>query len=247
MTSQVSSLESTGGILATWRDFASFLRRPRLPDRAAAPSPSSLRRMLALLALDIAIMVPLILLALGAEALGVEFPDNALDELEFNTQQILLIVFAIPLFEELLFRGWLSGRPGHVGAMAALAAGVVVAAMAGGSDVPGAGIWGVIAGLTFFAGAAIVLALKVRAGPWLWFRRLFPLFFWGSTLSFALIHIFNYDTATSLVSLLPLVIPQFIAGLLLGYARVTLGLWACCVLHFLHNGLLVAGVLAFGM
>lgn len=229
--------------MATWRDFGRFVRRPQLPDFAAGPGGASLRRLLAILALDMAIMIPLILLALGAEALGVEFPDNALDDLAFNTQEILLIVFAIPLFEELLFRGWLSGRPGHLLAYAVCIAAAIVLAV-------GASAGAAIKGLVI--GVAIALAgywiWKLRHKPALaWFQRHFLWFFAASTLIFAFIHVFNYEDTSNLVFLLPLVIPQFIVGLLLGYARVTLGLWACCLLHFLHNGLLVAGVLTFGM
>jgi len=34
-------------------------------------------------------------------------------------------------------------------------------------------------------------------------------------------------------------VPQLIVGLILGYARVTYGLWSDIALHMLHNGLLI--------
>jgi membrane protease YdiL (CAAX protease family) len=43
--------------------------------------------------------------------------------------------------------------------------------------------------------------------------------------------------------LLPLVVPQLIAGLVFGYARVTFGLWSDMLLHMMHNGLLISLVL----
>jgi membrane protease YdiL (CAAX protease family) len=40
-----------------------------------------------------------------------------------------------------------------------------------------------------------------------------------------------------------LVIPQLIAGMNLGYARISNGLWSDMLLHMLHNGLLISLVL----
>jgi cyanate permease len=42
-----------------------------------------------------------------------------------------------------------------------------------------------------------------------------------------------------LLGLIVLVVPQLIAGLIFGYARVTYGLWSDMMLHMMHNGLLV--------
>ena len=39
----------------------------------------------------------------------------------------------------------------------------------------------------------------------------------------------------SLAILLPLVLPQFILGMLLGYVRVRIGLWSAILLHAAHN------------
>ena len=44
-------------------------------------------------------------------------------------------------------------------------------------------------------------------------------------------------------SLLPLVLPQFVIGAILGYTRVTYGLWASILLHALHNGAFISLVL----
>ena len=86
----------------------------------------------------------------------------------------------------------------------------------------------------------LAIILRKRAA-WEWFTRAFPLFFWLSTASFALVHLLNYSEG-SLATLLPLVLPQFIAGSIFGYARVTYGLWASMLLHVLHNGALVGGI-----
>ena len=76
-----------------------------------------------------------------------------------------------------------------------------------------------------------------------------PLFYWLSTAGFACVHLLNFDEG-SLYVLLPLVLPQFVTGSILGYLRVHYGLWAAMLLHALHNGtamvLVFAGMLLAG-
>ena len=67
-----------------------------------------------------------------------------------------------------------------------------------------------------------------------WFSKTFPFFFWFSTLAFALVHLWNFEEG-SLAVLLPLVLPQFILGSMLGYIRVRFALWAAILLHAAHN------------
>ena len=70
-----------------------------------------------------------------------------------------------------------------------------------------------------------------------------PALFWLSTLGFSLVHLTNFP-ADQLATALPLVLPQFVTGTILGYARVHYGLWASVLLHMLHNGAIIALVLA---
>ena len=91
--------------------------------------------------------------------------------------------------------------------------------------------------------AALYTCVEER--PFRWFAAAFPVVFWLVTLAFALVHLANYTDGTLLI-LLPLVIPQFIAGALFGYARVHYGLWAAMLLHAMHNGTAVALVLVLG-
>ena len=76
-----------------------------------------------------------------------------------------------------------------------------------------------------------------------WFRTLFPAMFWLSTIAFACIHLANFSEG-NWMTLLPLVLPQFILGALLGYLRVNYGLWTVIALHMIHNGLIITIVLA---
>ncbi|MBL4718020.1 MAG: CPBP family intramembrane metalloprotease, partial [Erythrobacter sp.] len=69
--------------------------------------------------------------------------------------------------------------------------------------------------------------------------------FWLSTLAFASVHLFNFP-AEDMAMALPLVLPQFATGTMLGYLRVHYGLWASVLLHLLHNGAFISLVLLAG-
>jgi membrane protease YdiL (CAAX protease family) len=75
-----------------------------------------------------------------------------------------------------------------------------------------------------------------------WYRALFPMIYFAQAIGFGAIHMFNYDGGSGGPALLTLlfVLPQLIAGLIWGYARVRYGWWANIALHMAHN----AGILA---
>ena len=241
MSDQVSRPADDFGLPATFRRFTAFLRRPDLPDAATGMNAETLRRTGMLYLLDLSLMAPLILIAFAAEALGLTFPDNALEDLDFGPIEILFVVLLVPALEEAVFRGWLSGRPAHLVPFLLVAA--AYAALAGGLLLPHLAGFGLI--LAMLIGAIVLSAMKQGHPPYPWFRAVFPLFFAIASLSFALVHLFNYEGA-SLAYALPLVIPQFIAGLIFGYARVTFGLWSAILLHVLHNGTAIGIILTFG-
>ncbi|MEO1488392.1 MAG: CPBP family glutamic-type intramembrane protease [Pseudomonadota bacterium] len=172
---------------------------------------------------------------------GVEIPDNTLNEMALTPSWIAVIVIGAPLTEELMFRSWLSGRPGHLIAGLLIGASIValpaLTAATPGNDVYVSAALGAVLAICVFS-----LWRWRRSPPFKWFSRLFPVIFWLVALSFALIHLINYEAASLLV-LLPLVIPQLIAGTLFGYARVQYGLWASIMLHALHNGSAVVAML----
>lgn len=213
---------------AEWRRLASFLTRPTLP--AATIESGALKVLARVFALDVIAMFVLIIAATIAVAAGVYIPETALAGIEFTPLVIMGVLIAAPVMEELLFRGWLSGRPGAVLPLVLFIAGVAgfwfVHRL---SPAVGFGLLGV--GLL----GALVCLFALRSRPVMaWFAALFPLFFWLSASAFALIHIFNFEEGLSLI-LLPLVLPQFILGMLAGYVRVQIGLWAAIALHFAHN------------
>jgi membrane protease YdiL (CAAX protease family) len=221
------------------RAFVGFLRRPVLPDHVTGLRLPALGGTLGLFALDLAMMTVLVSVALMAWILGFTLPSSVVGELQLGPGLIAAIVVVAPIGEELIFRSWLSGRPGHVGAAAVLLATIGYLLIA---DLQGHPLLllGSLAG-----GLAIAIALAIglrRRASFAFFARHFAWFYFAGAAAFALVHLTNYSSGAAAV-LLPLVLPQLLVGLILGYARVTYGLWSNILLHMLHNGLLIGLVL----
>jgi membrane protease YdiL (CAAX protease family) len=224
-------------ILAEWARYRRFLARPRLP-ASGAQWPGAWRAMLRLLALDMVVMGVFIAGLSFASVLGFEPPANVNTTLKPGLAAIALVVLLAPLGEELVFRSWLSGRPAIIAlvALAVLGLGILLpAGMMIEATTPrlALSMLGLVVGLIV---APLVAVFFDRPVPRL-FETLFPLLFWASTLGFALVHLGNY-TEGSLAILLPLVLPQFALGTMLGYLRVHHGLLPAIALHASHNAIL---------
>lgn len=210
---------------AAWRDFAAFLRAPRLA------GPVGLRAgwkmtgaMLGLNLLGLAVL--LLVLPLWQHLTGIEGP-GAFEGIPIE-YLIPAVVLAAPIVEECLFRGWLSGRPRALWLL-----GCCLAAIA-----PLALLQPAAAGLAILGAllAAIIgwVVLRKRAAPG-WFMKGFPVLFLVSAALFASIHVFNYDNPGLLH--LPMVLPQLWAGLTLGFVRMQVGLPAAMLVHGASNAL----------
>ncbi len=224
-----------------WRRLAAFLKRPSLEVSAQSGAPFTV--LARIYALDMAAMFVLITLASLAIAAGMELPKTALAEAEFTPIIILAVIVGAPVLEEVAFRSWLSGRPGHIFALLLVGVGAFGFGLTNATaPLVGAGLL-----LAAFAGSFAALIIFRYRPPMRWFAALFPGFFWLSTLAFALVHLANFDEG-SLGILLPLVLPQLILGGLLGYIRVRVGLWAAILLHAAHNATALGiAALAMGM
>ena len=246
MDAATTSLAPANSTRGEWARFGAFLKRPTLPARAPLPRLASLVAILRLMLLDFAMMGVLLGTAAAVMATGVSLPQTALAGMEIGAEIVFAVVVIAPLGEEIAFRSWLSGRPGHLlGLLAAIPAALLAAAamtlLVEGSL---AQIWStalVAIGAAAVATCAVVVWLR-RHDAIGWFARLFPALFWLSTLAFSLVHLFNFP-ADQLAMALPLVLPQFVIGAILGYTRVTYGLWASILLHALHNGAFISLVL----
>jgi membrane protease YdiL (CAAX protease family) len=165
-------------------------------------------------------------------------PPHLLGELELTPILIAFILIGAPIGEELLFRSWLSGRPGHVGAIIVVLATAIAMAVALGNPLAVAGV--LVVGLALMA---FVLWRKRGRPPMPFFARHFRWFYLLSAFAFAGVHLTNFTEGTALF-LLPLTLPQFVLGLILGFVRVQYGMWANMLLHAAHNSLFVGLMLA---
>ena len=253
MNVETTSLAPANSTRGEWGRYARFLKRPVLPDRAPMPRASSLAAVLRLFILDLVLMSALLAIAGAVMATGVDVPETALAGMEIGGGILFAVVVVAPLAEEIIFRGWLSGRPGHILALIAFGIGAVglttLLAATGfsyGTDALESGLVGM--GLGIIGGTVLALAVLFflrGTGAMDWFQRFFPLFFWLSTLAFSLVHVFNFKPE-QIAMALPLVLPQFVTGTMLGYLRVNYGLWASILLHVMHNGAFISLVLLAG-
>ncbi|MCK0127157.1 CPBP family intramembrane glutamic endopeptidase [Erythrobacter sp. F6033] len=246
MTGEITSPTSASGTQVVsadsareeWRAFLSFLKRPHLPDQTAR-SGNGLHATLRMLSLDLIFLLLFISTLLVLVAIGIELPENLNSSLEMNVGTVILVVIAAPLIEELIFRSWLSGRPRYlivipIMLIAGTVAGVMGVTRTGEAAEIGVGL-AVVGGVLASTIAMIVLWKRTSPG---WFKTIFPVAFWISSVAFALVHFANYTEGSFLV-LLPLVLPQFVLGSIAAYLRVHYGFWTAIALHAIHNGIAI--------
>ncbi|TAD83880.1 MAG: CPBP family intramembrane metalloprotease [Sphingomonadales bacterium] len=210
-----------------------FALRPTYVAQPDVTGWQALKALAVLVALSLAIMIPLGLILIEVDlpmtirVQRAEPPANQWGDL------FLALAFA-PIFEEMVFRAWLSGRTaalryGLYGFVAVilLLADVILA----------------IEGRVFSGIAVAVIFIGLLQWGWTqdtdravpeWFIRHFRWFVWGSSLMFGLVHIGNDDTPAGLAGLIA-VLPQMVGGVLLTYTRTRLGLGWAILHHSAYN------------
>lgn len=221
-------------------DAARFMARPTF---VAEPLPWG--RPL-LLALAVLFAFDLVLDTLVAEftALldaGTGFLPAAIEEDTTLAEDLFSYLLLAPVLEELVYRGWLTGRIaalrfalyGFAAEASFIAALFVNAEWAMPLSLAGVGV--ALAGLVHWS----LTRERDTAVP-AWFTRHFHWYAWASTLLFGLMHLGNYEPLTSPLGVL-VVLPQTIGGLLLAYTRTRLGLGAAMLHHAAYNAVFLAG------
>lgn len=222
-----------------WRDYFRFIRRPRLSETREPLGRAALADVGWLVALTL-VMAALLLGSFSAiEALGVHFPEPSID-IDSRLLQVLAITL-IPALEEVLFRGWLTGRRLAITAAAAVLVLVIL-----GPAAAQLGVWGVVAVLALWVGLGAFIFSRSQQRVVERLQSIFPAAFWASTALFAGAHLMNYGIHAPPVAVL-LILPQFIGGTILGYARVRYGMWANIGIHASLNAAVVLLHTAFGI
>ena len=227
------------GLRERLADVARFMVRPSPRD---APLPSGGALVLALVAV---FAVDLVLASLAAELTALAdgalpFLPAPIEDDATLAEDLFGFLLLAPVLEELVYRGWLTGRTAALrfASYGFVAQGLFVAALF--TDAAAASMLALGAAGLVFAGLVQWLATQERdsAVP-AWFTRNFHWFVWGSTLLFGLIHLGNYEPLTHPLGVL-VVLPQTIGGLLLAYTRTRLGLRAAMLHHAAYNALFLA-------
>jgi membrane protease YdiL (CAAX protease family) len=193
------------------------------------------------LTLLIAVIAPLWVAGRSAGVL----PAPNLDPDRLATSPLAFLVIA-PVLEELLFRGWLTGRVAALRfatcgflAMALMLTGVgLVPEHARAFGLAGAGA--AMVGLVHWG----LTRTRDRAVPGAFIRH-FGVIVWAQALLFGLIHLGNFAAITSPLGVL-VVLPQVTGGLLLAYIRTRAGLAAAIAYHAGYNGLVLVAIAASG-
>lgn len=231
----------------TWRerlaDIAGFAARPTFAAQPIGWGRQLVPALAAVAAIHLmvtlAVLLPITQWARGAGILPTPVPlDMSPGALVFS------FVVIAPVTEELLFRGWLSGRVATL--RFALYGAAALALLLGSFAVPQgerapfalAAVAAVFAGLVHWG-----LTFRRDGRVPAWFVRHFAPIVWGSSLVFGMIHLGNYAGLANPVGLL-VVLPQTIGGLLLAYVRTRVGLVAAILYHAAYNGLFAALELA---
>lgn len=244
MNYEGSSRLARPGWRDVWGDFFNFLRSPKLPQQTLPFGRPAVARVGALLALDWATSICFLVVYVTAEKAGAHLPKPAFDLKNAALGLVLLIAIGAPLLEEFIFRLWLRGKPFQVAL--ALVPWLVIGTLllATYAHLGRSGIISLLIGSAVAIVVLLVLAWRRRETP-AWYVRIFPVAFWLTTVAFALAHLSNYKESMSTLLLL-MVIPQFIGGMIMGYARVTYGMWANLSLHIARNSLAMTMVLVGG-
>lgn len=232
-------------LLKRLADVARFVVRPTYVAQPMAWGTQAAAVLLLLLALDLAFGLAAVeaLSLLGKAGSGGVMPALLESDSPPAVEWLEALVLA-PVLEEMLFRGWLTGRSAALqfGAWGMAAMGMLIVSQNLPEPHAGQLSRGVIIGMI----VALIQWRRVRhrdtsVPPW--FVRHFHWIVWGSTLLFGAIHYGNFERLTHPFGLL-VVLPQTIGGLLLAYTRTRLGLRAAIAHHFAFNAVWMAAKFA---
>lgn len=221
----------------TLREFARFLRRPVLMTPAGLAAPGNARAwgvMFVLQVVGLALMLPL--LEMWQKAFGLPDP-VAFGEVPAQWLPWIVVAIAPPI-EELLFRGWQSGRPRALWLLGCALVGLAALLLGEASGRPLTSALVLLAMLIAAPAGWFVLRRRPAAG---WFGTGFPAIFYAAAACFATTHLFNYGAPSLL--LVPMVLPQAWAALTLGFVRQRVGLAGAILAHVGANGLTLLAAL----
>lgn len=111
------------------------------------------------------------------------------------------------------------------------------------------GLWGVLVYFLVLILSGFLFSFYIKhrvsseAGRHFYLKN-FTWIFYGSSILFAFVHLFNFSAFSQVWHLAPLLVaPQFFLGLVLAFVRMVYGLQWSIFLHFMHNALITIPVI----
>ncbi|WP_411291115.1 type II CAAX prenyl endopeptidase Rce1 family protein [Sphingorhabdus sp.] len=224
------------------------MRRPTIGAADTKWSPLIWRQILLLFLFNLLLFIPLIFFNISYEELLIAFeldvPEhNGFDNYDSLWTFWLAAGIVAPIVEELIFRGWLRGTPRQISMLVSIVAAVILLVVFAEPirDLPLSArrflLFAILAGIV---GLYLEIFFRTRANakPIWFFERYFPFIFWTVAAVFGLLHMTNYEGG-ALLTTVPMVLPQLLAGPLLAFARLRFGLRASILLHSALNSSVV--------
>lgn len=234
--------------MSTLSELTDYLKHPYFTQEREPLTPRSFGMFLKLLGFTfIAITLTGMITGFLFKTLGTEGPQTTRDfDDVIENSGLYIIVFIVPFIEEFLFRFWLGRRWGILVVLPTL---LVMAAL----------ILAKISLKDLNVALSLLLLLVVAGYLITTYRRtsiygvhddriqtFFPYLFWGTSISFALMHLGNFNTSGIGLLAVIIVLPQFIAGTMMGYIRMRLGFLAGFAFHAAYNGIIMMMVMSAG-
>jgi len=216
------------------RHYYQFLSKPDLKWLKVASVP--LRHLAGLF--FIVLFVELIVAGLLFNLIGLEESDHKLtdlfDELDFFRIFVLAVIIA-PVFEELLFRYYLTlPLLVVIGLPIAGLGGALYFIISGGMEI----LVGIPCVILLVALIIHVLNSEAsRSQLQSLYIRYFPFVFYMSAVIFAFVHIYNFNDDMVWYHAPALVFPQFFIGLYLAYVRIRNGILTSMAVHAVNNAI----------
>lgn len=226
----------------TLREALRFFAKPRAIRPVREPLRAQVRPLLTLYGLNLGVLFLLLpLLMWWTKTVGIQPPQMTREIPELAL--LVLTIAVLPPLEEIVFRGWLAGKPWQLFALGVVAlAGIALgAAQVFGTDLLVLGVV-VLAVVALVAGTVV---LRRRQDAPRWFTANFHWFFWGSTLIFAAAHYSNYKEMS--LAHLPVVLPQLWSGLVFGFTRLRFGILRSMALHMASNAFVLGAFFLAGV
>ena len=221
-----------------FRQVLAFVRSPAPPEYSAQGRGARARLFAIVFALDVAIAALLICCQLLAEGLGADLPE--IEKLDMSPVAFAFAaVVVMPVLEEIVFRGWLSGRKPDLEFAGGAAVLFLIVSLIGALGlVSDEGLAALALGGLFLLWLRWLTRRRDTSQVPDWFARHYGRIVYASALIFGSVHLTNFDGFHP-VNLL-MVVPQTVGGLLLAFTRTRLGLGAAMVQHALFNALFLS-------